>query len=58
MQKAMREASCVVLNGFELGSDTKVVRHPDRYMDERGAVMWERVTGLLQQSPGMRANAA
>jgi DNA polymerase I len=47
MQDAMREASRVVLGGFELGTDAGLVRHPDRYMDERGAIMWERVIWLL-----------
>ena len=46
-QAAMREASEVVLAGFPLRSDAKVVRHPDRYMDEAGRAMWDKVTGLL-----------
>jgi DNA polymerase I-like protein with 3'-5' exonuclease and polymerase domains len=45
---AMAEASKLVLNGFELETDVTVVRYPDRYMDEdRGAVMWGQVMGLL-----------
>jgi len=47
MRDAMAEASRVVLNGFELSTDVKITRWPDRYMDERGAVMWERVMGLI-----------
>ena len=49
MQDAMREASCIVLDGFELGTDAKIVRYPDRYMDERGAVMWGRVMELIHE---------
>jgi DNA polymerase I len=49
MQDAMREASRIVLNGFELGTDAKVVRYPDRYMDERGSAMWDRVMKLIHQ---------
>ena len=49
MQDAMREASRIVLNGFELGTDATVVRYPDRYMDERGTVMWRRVMALLDR---------
>jgi DNA polymerase I-like protein with 3'-5' exonuclease and polymerase domains len=49
MTEAMREASRVVLEGFELGTDAAVVRYPDRYMDERGTQMWERVMALLDQ---------
>jgi DNA polymerase I len=47
MQEAMREASRIVLNGFELGTDAQIVRYPDRYMDERGALMWGRVMNLI-----------
>lgn len=43
----MAEASRIVLDGFELGSDVKITRHPDRYVDKRGAVMWNRVMALL-----------
>ena len=37
----------IVLGGFELGTDVHVVRYPGRYMDARGAVMWDRVTRLI-----------
>jgi hypothetical protein len=47
MREAMAEASRIVLDGFELGTDVKIVRYPDRYMDERGAVMWDRVMKLI-----------
>jgi DNA polymerase I len=45
---AMAEASRIVLSGFELETDVKVVRWPDRYMDPRGAVMWGRVVQLIR----------
>jgi hypothetical protein len=47
MRAAMAEASRIVLGGFELGTEVKVTRWPDRYADERGAVMWSRVMGLI-----------
>jgi DNA polymerase I len=47
MQQVMAEASRVVLDGFELGTDAKTVRYPDRYEDERGAVMWARTMKLI-----------
>ena len=54
LQACMREASRVVLGGaLELGSDAKVVRWPERYMDERGAVMWETVGRLLGRKARM-----
>jgi hypothetical protein len=43
----MQEASRIVLDGFELGSDVKKVRYPDRYMDKRGVVMWNKVMNLI-----------
>jgi hypothetical protein len=50
-QEAMREASEVILAGFSLRSEAKVVRHPDRYMDKRGQLMWETVCDLCGRSP-------
>jgi DNA polymerase I len=50
-QAAMAEASRVVLSGFELRSDAKIVCHPDRYIDPRGERMWETVVGLMAELP-------
>ena len=47
MRELMCESSRIVLNGFELGTDASVVRHPERYMDDRGKVMWQRVMNLI-----------
>jgi DNA polymerase-1 len=47
---AMAEASRIVLSGFELGTDASITRWPHRYMDDRGRVMWQRVTELLRQA--------
>jgi DNA polymerase-1 len=49
MQQAMAEASRIVLAGFELGTDAKIVRYPDRYTDDRGTVMWDRVMKLIHE---------
>jgi DNA polymerase-1 len=49
MQDLMRQASASVLDGFELRSDAKFVRAPERYLDERGTVMWNTVTELLAE---------
>jgi len=57
MRQAMAEASRAVLNGFEIGTDVSVVRFPDRYTDERGAVMWARVLELLPVRQPKRATA-
>jgi hypothetical protein len=46
-QEAMAEASAVILDGFRLRSDAKIVRWPERYMDDRGREFWGRVLALL-----------
>lgn len=48
-QAAMQEASEVVLGGFALRTDAKIVVHPDRYSDPRGEQMWATVMGLLTE---------
>jgi hypothetical protein len=48
-QKAMREASEVVLGGFALRADAKIVRHPERYMDPRGERMWDLIWKLVDE---------
>jgi hypothetical protein len=52
-QAVMEEASKIVLDGFPLRTDAKIVRHPDRYVDERGQQMWDTVMGLLEGRPAM-----
>ena len=49
MRECLAKASRVVLDGFELGTDAILVRHPDRYSDPRGAVMWDRVMELINE---------
>lgn len=46
-QLAMREASEIVLSGFPLRTDAKIVRPGERYLDPRGVKMWETVQALL-----------
>lgn len=50
MQSLMLQASAIVLGGFELRSDVKFIRAPDRYVDERGTVMWNIVQELLSEA--------
>ena len=47
LQACMREASRIVLDGLELGSDAQIVSWPERYADKRGGVMWRTVMCLL-----------
>ena len=39
----MADSSKLVLKGFELRTDCKVIKYPDRYMDERGKKFWEKL---------------
>jgi hypothetical protein len=52
MRECMAQASKLILSGFEVRTDVKVVRYPDRYMDPRGAVMWARVMKLIGEDGG------
>lgn len=56
-REAMAEASRIVLGGFEIRTDVKLVRYPERFMDKRGAVMWQRVMDLIAQRQRMRGAA-
>jgi DNA polymerase I len=43
----MSGAGEAVTGGFPVRTDATVVRFPDRYMDEGGQDMWDRVMALL-----------
>lgn len=50
-QAIMRDAASVVLDGFTLESDAKIINHPERYCDEdRGRAMWGRVFRLASEA--------
>lgn len=49
MQSIMRKASAIILDGFELRSDSKLIRSPERYVDERGEAMWLLVQEILTE---------
>jgi DNA polymerase-1 len=57
-QAAFAEASRVVLNGFELRSEARVVRWPDRYSDARGRRMWQETIGLVEKAEASRRETA
>ena len=50
-QAAMAEASSIVLEGFTLESDAKIVVYPDRYADPRGEDTWGQVFAMLGAAP-------
>jgi DNA polymerase family A len=47
LDRVMRDASRIVLRGYELGTDVQVVRAGEHFFDERGLEMWTMVTELL-----------
>ena len=55
MQDLMSKAGRAVTGGLDIRTDAEVVRFPDRYMDERGKAMWEKVVGLLNKTTKVAA---
>jgi hypothetical protein len=49
LDRAMRDASSVVLRGYELKTDVQVIHATGRFYDKRGAVMWGEVTKLVER---------
>ena len=47
MRQYMEEASSIVLGGFQLRSEAKLIAYPGHYTDKRGQEMWDKVTALL-----------
>jgi hypothetical protein len=58
MRGCMAKASRAVLGGFELRTEAKLIRHPDRYQDPRGEVMWRRVMRLIEEREAANRGAA
>jgi DNA polymerase I len=53
---AMAEASRIVLDGFEVRTEAKVTRHPERFTDKRGIQMWRVVTQLIEEAGAEEAD--
>ena len=45
-QECMARASEAVLGGFRLRCDVEIIRHPDRFQDERGVEFWNRIMAI------------
>jgi DNA polymerase I len=52
LDQAMRDASRIVLRGYELNSDEQIVREGGRFFDKRGVEMWSTVNRLLTKLEG------
>jgi DNA polymerase I-like protein with 3'-5' exonuclease and polymerase domains len=55
LDRCMRDASAVVLRGYELPTDVQIVRPGQHFFDKRGAEMWETVTRLVAKLEEKRA---
>jgi sugar phosphate isomerase/epimerase len=47
MCEIMSKAGSCVTGGLPIRTEARVIRYPDRYMDERGISMWNRVVRLV-----------
>ena len=48
-QGCMEEASAILLGGFKLASDAKIIRSPERFHEDAGQIFWDRVMAILER---------
>jgi DNA polymerase I-like protein with 3'-5' exonuclease and polymerase domains len=48
LEECMIEASRIILDGFALRVDTKIIAYPEHYTDSRGDTMWRVLMALLK----------
>ncbi|MFP6646320.1 MAG: DNA polymerase I, partial [Candidatus Latescibacterota bacterium] len=48
-ERAMAEASAVILDNYVLRSDVKRICYPNHYSDVRGQRMWDTVNGIIRE---------
>jgi len=46
--RAIMEAAGTAVVGVPVDTDKKIIRPPERYVDDRGIAMWNKVMGLLE----------
>jgi DNA polymerase I len=46
-RRIMAEASAIVLDGFALRTDVKIIRSPERWREQRGAAVWSAVESII-----------
>jgi DNA polymerase-1 len=47
VDRTMRDASALLLNGYELPTDCAAYVSGEHFIDERGRAMWDTITRLL-----------
>ena len=55
--RAIMRATGTAVVGVPIETDAKIIRPPDRYVDERGVVMWDKVMYLLDLVERQKAAA-
>jgi DNA polymerase-1 len=55
LDQVMRDASRIVLRGYELRTDCQTIGTGERYFDDRGLAMWQTVTQLVNKLEEQRA---
>ena len=48
LDQVMRDASAIVLKGYELSTDYQIIRRGERFFDDRGIEMWNTVSRLAK----------
>jgi hypothetical protein len=49
LREIMEYSSRVILDGFTVRTESEICCFPDRYMDPRGLVMWDKIQKLLHE---------
>ncbi len=52
-RECMVRASAYVLDGFELSSETEIIRHPDRFIGDGERDFWNQVMGIKEKVKGL-----
>jgi DNA polymerase I-like protein with 3'-5' exonuclease and polymerase domains len=55
LDRVMRDASRVVLRGYELPTDSQICKPGERYFDDRGFDMWNTIERLLAKLEGKKS---
>lgn len=54
-RQCMAQASIIVLDGFELSSETEVIRYPDRFLGEADLKFWNQVISINEKVQNVTA---
>ncbi len=49
-QAFMQQAGEFILDGFQLRTDVEIFKYPERYVDEKGYVVWQKINRYLEEN--------